>query len=179
MVSEEKRRRELFATRHLRGSCGARAISMENLVMPRVRMIAALAIATLSVGAVLAAEPDDLGAAGECAAASRQTVTQNVGGGVYTAKAQVATPVTIELPSGVDARSYAHCLDLHGLRKDVSRDHYLAVVEKCRAGQPPERHLIIGNDGRRHVVMATDRNAIEACVRKSLGHIEVEVQDPR
>lgn len=148
--------------------------------MPFSRRIVITVVAVLfagaGTGAVRADGKGELGVAGECAAASRQTVKQNVGGGVYTERAQVATPVTIELPSGVDSRSYAHCLDLHGLGKDVRRDHYLAVVQKCRAGLPPERHVIIAADGSEHVVMGTNRNAIEACVQENLGHIKVEVQ---
>lgn len=146
-------------------------------MLPARRIVTLIiAVLSFSTGAAGADATSDADIARECAAASRQMVKQNVGGGVYTERAQVATPVTIEVPSGVDAASYAQCLDLHGLRQDVSRDRYLAVVEKCRAGLPPERHLMIGEDGRQHVVVATNRNAIEACVRENLGHIKVEVQ---
>lgn len=113
--------------------------------------------------------------AAECFARARLTQQIRLNPGVYNAQAQVATPLSVELPIAADPGIYADCMQRHGLAREVAEAAYFDARDRCRA---QARRVHIGDGLQAGRIGGQDRAAYDACMRDALGTLEVEVEIP-
>jgi len=143
-------------------------------------MLAALPWLVAAAGGV-DADPGEPGRAraralaAECFAKARLTQQIRLNPGVYNAQAQVATPLSVELPIAPDPGVYADCMQRHGLAREVAEAAYFDARDRCRA---QARRVRIGDGLAAGRIGGHDRAAYDACMRDALGTLEVEVEIP-
>lgn len=123
-------------------------------------------------------EKDELLQVWECLKQATVRTEVNLNSGVYTEKAVVNVPLSIQIPWGYDQGSYGECLARWNLVSDVSKAAYLEAVDACRRESKSSGVPHIGEPGASIRMPAShDERVVGECVRDRLG-IDVEVQIP-
>ena len=103
----------------------------------------------------------------DCLKASQNVQQLNLSAGVYTEKAQVATPLHIKLPPTVDDRAYFACLIKNQLIDQNSAERYLARQDECRT---KTRLLAASSDAGKTRIGKSDNDAsYVACMDSVIG----------
>ena len=103
----------------------------------------------------------------DCLQASQNIQQLNLSAGVYTEKAQVATPLHIKLPPTVDDRAYFACLIKNQLIDQNSAERYLARQDECRT---KTRLLAASSDAGKTRIGKSDNDAsYVACMDSVIG----------
>ena len=109
----------------------------------------------------------------ECMRAAKIEHKVNLSAGVYTEKAQVTTPLHINLPATIDDKTYFECLVRNQLIDHESTEKYLAKQDECRS---QTRLLKVeNNNGRTRIGKSADVKTFDACMDSDIG---VEVLAP-
>lgn len=109
----------------------------------------------------------------ECMRAAKIEHKVNLSAGVYTEKAQVTTPLHINLPATYDDKAYFECLVRNQLIDHESTEKYLAKQDECRS---QTRLLQVENtNGKTRIGRSDDSKNFDACMDPQIG---VEVLTP-
>jgi hypothetical protein len=134
-------------------------------------------LALAAASPVPAAPPEDaIAAAARCRLEVQPAETIVLNSGVYTEEVQVSAPLSVRVPGPMDPRAFEECMARLGFAEDVRNDRYLRALEECRADGTVRRSLRYERAGAH--ISGGGPEALEACIRRRLGEVEVEVLDP-
>lgn len=154
------------------------------MTTPRTRLAAATLAAALTVGCrSVSAEParetgrDTEALTAECVEIARRTERINLNSGVYNETVQVASPLSIDIPVGVDGATLEDCLAVRNLAPERAQVVYAEREAYCQAQrQRRARVKLTAGGGTR--LGDSDLAAYHACLKGEDAQIEVDVEFP-